>query len=921
VPGTDSSASAPTPTGSCLSEDELLALAAGGLADHPTADAHLASCATCSALLAGAVRSDRGRDWGALVGSTLGPYRIDAQIGAGGMGAVYRGWDPRLGRAIAIKVLHGDAGSGGSSAVSGGGAVSGGMAGGGQADRLAAEARAAAAIDHRAVVAIHDVGIADGVAYVAMELVDGESLRSVLAAGGVGIPRARTLAVELVEGLAAAHARGVVHRDLKPENLILTRGGLRILDFGLARFADGAALDATEPGTVQGTAGYMAPEQARGEPVDARADLFAVGAIVFELVTGRRAFPGATHAERLTATLRDPPPAAELGALAPVIERCLEKEPRDRFQSAADLAWALRATAAPVRPVGVDPAPAAPPRRRISRRALLAGGGALVAAGATGALGYVVGRRAGAGPGLPAMRPLTHRTGRVYTARFTHDGGRVVYGAAWDTDPVAIHVIDLASGETALLDLPSADALAVSARGELAASVGHRFVEHQSARGELVLVSLTGGVPRPLAADVEAADFLPPVDDRSAAPVSSLAVVRPVPAVHGAPRVFRLEVPLGTVIVEAPGWITHPRVSPDGRRVAYLQHPQLNDDGGQLVVVDVATRATRVLSDGWVSIAGVAWDPAGDRIWFTASSDSLTNKLRHVTLDGALTTVPTAASSRVRLHDLAADRRALVTLDAWVLRAMAGERDRSLSNISYVADLSPNGTQLVLGELGHLEAGVGAYLVPYEGGRPLRLGSGYPIAMSPSGRRIVANVSVEDHLVVYSTGSGETPTIPAPGWVTYARWLDEDHLVALFGAKLWRIAVGAAPVAVTATGGRFALDPARARCAYVDKLAPVLRIADVAAGTGWTTRDLPGDFTGFEVCGWLATGEIAVRSMATPIRIEKVDPVTGARTPHRVVQPPLMGLKAVDTFVLHAGGERYAYSYGQELSQLFIASL
>jgi hypothetical protein len=910
VTGTDSSASAPTPTGGCLSEDELLALAAGGLADHPTADAHLAGCATCSALLAGAVRTGRGRDWGALVGSTLGPYRIDAQIGAGGMGAVYRGWDPRLGRAIAIKVLHG-----------GGDGTAGGAAegAGGQADRLAAEARAAAAIDHRAVVAIHDVGIADGVAYVAMELVDGESLRSVLDGGGVGIARARTLAVELVEGLAAAHARGVVHRDLKPENLILTRGGLRILDFGLARFADGAALDATEPGTVQGTAGYMAPEQARGEPVDARADLFAVGAILFELVTGRRAFPGATHAERLTATLRDPPPAAELGALAPVVERCLEKEPRDRFQSAADLAWALRATAAPVR---VDPAPAAEPaRRRISRRALLAGGGALVAAGATGALGYVLGRRGGGTAGLPVMQPLTHRTGRVYTARFTHDGGRVVYGAAWDTDPVAIHLIDLASGETTLLDLPSADALAVSARGELAASVGHRFIEHQSARGQLVLVPLAGGVPRPLAHDVEAADFLPPDDDRSAAPVSSLAVVRPVPAVHGAPRVFRLEVPLGNVIVEAPGWITHPRVSPDGRRVAYLQHPQLNDDGGRLVVVDVATRVTRVLSEGWVSLAGVAWDPAGDRIWFTASRNSLTNKLHRVTLDGALTTVPTATSGRVRLHDLAADRRALVTVDAWVLRAMAGERDRSLSNISYVADLSPDGTQLVLGELGHLEAGVGAYLVPYDGGRPLRLGSGYPIAMSPSGRRIVANVSVEDHLVVYSTGSGETPTIPAPGWVTYARWLDEDHLVALFDDKLWRLAVGAAPVAVTATGGRFALDPARARCAFVDKLAPVLRIADVAAGAGWTTRDVPGGFTGFEVCGWLATGEIAVRSMATPIRIERVDPVTGARTPHRVVQPPLMGLKAVDTFVLHAGGERYAYSYGQELSQLFVASL
>jgi hypothetical protein len=875
----------------CLSEDELLGLATGALADEPAAEAHLAACATCSALLASVVRGAPARAWDSLAGSSLGPYRIDAQIGAGGMGAVYRAWDPRLGRAIAVKVLHG------------GGAT--------RADRLAVEARAAASIDHRAIVGIHDVGVADGIPYVAMELVDGETLRSVLAAGALGVAREQALTFELVDGLAAAHARGVVHRDLKPENLVIARAGLRILDFGLARLADATALDATEPGVVQGTAGYMAPEQARGEAADTRADVFAAGAIGYELATGRRAFPGATHAERLAATLRDTPPLDALGELAPILARCLAKEPRDRFQSAADLAWALRTTPQP-------PPAALVARARLSRRALLAGGAGAVA---VGALGYLLGRWRATGALRAAqgteLRPLTHRTGRVYSARLTHDGTRLVYGAAWDTDPVSVHVLDLGSGETFALDLPSADVLAVSARGELAVTLGHRFVDHQSARGYLAVVPLTGGTPRPLAEDVQDADFVP--DDAVArspvaaaagrAPPGSLAVVR------AGERGFRIELPIGTPFVEDPGWITCPRLSPDGAHLAYLRHPDDDDDGGKLMIADVLTKATRVLTEGWVSLAGLVWDPSGDGLWFTASRDSLSNVLYRVTLDGKLTAVPTRAAGRLRIHDVAPDRRAIVTVDAWRLRAMAGDHDRSLSDVSYVSDLSADGTQVVIGELGDLEAGVGAYLMPYAGGRPLRLGNGFPVAISPSGRLVAANVRVDDHLVVYAIASGETPSIAAPGFVTMARWIDERALVALFDHRLWRLSLGGAPVTLSDTGAPFALDPARQRCAYIDR-AHTLRVLDLATGA---SRALPGELPRAEVCGWLADPDaIMVRSTTTPIALDRIDPSTGARTRHLEVQPPAMGLKAVDSFVLHPDGKRYAYSYGQELSQLFV---
>jgi len=857
------------PANACLTEDEILGLASGALADLPAAEAHLATCATCSALLAAAVREPPVKTWGSLVGQTLGPYVLEEQIGAGGMGAVYRARDPRLGRAVALKVLHEP-----------------------RWEKVFVEARAAAAIDHRAVVGIYDVGTADGVHYVAMELVEGESLRSALAAGP--LPNARAVFESLVDALVAAHARGVVHRDLKPENLVLTSDGLRILDFGLAK-VDGAIRDETEPGTVQGTAGYMAPEQARGEHADARADLFAAGAIAYELFTGRRAFPGATAADRLSATLRDMPDLDPLGPLAPIVGRCLAKEPRARFQSAADLQWALGGG------------------KRVSRRGVLIGAGAAIA---TGVVGFLLGRgRRAPLPELPKLHALTHRNGRVFTARFTHDGTRAIYGAAWETEPVGVFIHDLGSGETHMLDLPhSADVLAVSARGEVAVSFDHRFVDHQSSRGHLAIVPLDGGVPRPLADDIQDADFAP-AGENDANFVAALAVIR------ATPKGFAIELPLGTTIVEVaePGWITHARVSPDGARIAYLQHPQTNDDGGQIMIVERATRVTRVVTDNWASIAGLAWEASGDALWFGGSRIDLVNTLHRVTLAGEVTDIPVPSIGRMRVLDLTADRRALVTSDAWRLRAMAGDHDSSRSDISYVSDISADGNTVVIGEMGDLESGNGAYLVPYTGGRALRLGDGFPVAISPSGTRVAAvpaNATAKDAdgLAVYSTTSAKTLKIPTPGFVTYGRWIDETSLYGLSHDKeIWRIGIDAKPVRVVENGGRFAIDAKHERLAYIDPDGVLKTWANgVETKLGTFGRNI-------EVCGWLASPDaIVIRTTTTPMQLDRIDPTTGARTPHLTIQPPLTGLKAVDTLVLHAGGERYAYSYGQEISQLFL---
>lgn len=303
-------------------------------------------------------------------GTRLGAFEILGPLGAGGMGEVYRGRDTRLDREVAIKVLPerhaGDAR---------------------RHERLLREARAASRINHPNVVTVHEVGEQDGLWYVVSELVEGRTVRDLLADGRLPPVRAAELGLQLAAGLGAAHEQGIVHRDLKPENLIVAADGrLKILDFGIARFLDdereakaGAATETAE-GAVLGTSGYSSPEQARGETVDPRSDLFSLGAILFEMLTGEPAFRGASAIEILSSVLRDDPLEREAArplpeALCRLLGRCLAKSPSERFQSARDLAFAL-ATAA------------AGPGRRPRRRPLLRPTLGLLIAGAAVAAGY-----------------------------------------------------------------------------------------------------------------------------------------------------------------------------------------------------------------------------------------------------------------------------------------------------------------------------------------------------------------------------------------------------------------------------------------------------------------------------------------------------------------------------------------------------
>src|SRR6185437_4646772 len=347
-------------------------------------------------------------------GTQLGPYTIQSPLGAGGMGEVYRARDTRLGRDVALKILPESFDRDPN-----------------RLRRFEQETQAVAALNHPNILAIYDVGQHNSAPFLVSELLEGESLRAVLNRGPLPQRKVVEYAVQVANGLAAAHDKGIVHRDLKPENLFVCRDGrVKILDFGLAKLAanapvepDGATIisSQTAAGVVMGTASYMAPEQVRGEPVDPRTDMFAFGAVLFEMLSGKRAFQRDTAAETMTAILRDDLPEITSDrppippALDRIVRRCLEKNPEQRFQSAKDLAFGLEALSQISSSTNLIAQAALQNSRSGARLKWAFAAGALIAALAILGIGWWIGR-AGAAATPPEYRQITFRTGRVGNA-------------------------------------------------------------------------------------------------------------------------------------------------------------------------------------------------------------------------------------------------------------------------------------------------------------------------------------------------------------------------------------------------------------------------------------------------------------------------------------------------------------------------
>src|SRR3954453_5457946 len=400
-------------------------------------------------------------------GTKLGPYEILSALGAGGMGEVYRARDPRLGREVAIKVLP-----------------SGSAPDSERLRRFEQEARATAALNHPSILAVFDIGSHDNSPYIVSELLEGETLRSRLISGPLPVRKAVDYALQIVRGLAAAHDQGIFHRDLKPENIFITRDGhVKILDFGLAKLttpepaAPGVSAQATLDsvtgrGVLLGTLGYMSPEQCRGATIDARSDIFSFGAVLYEMISGKRAFRGDTTADAISSILKEEP--SDLSAtgrdVPPLLERivhhCLEKDPAARFQSASDIAFALEAlssissAATGVTAAMSTSAVATPTSRKWLALALLGVIAVLVVA-------LLVVRVTTRRPELPSYRQLTFGREFISSARFAPDQRTVVYSSAHIGMQTELFSLAPDSHASVSLGLKDADVESISPTGEM----------------------------------------------------------------------------------------------------------------------------------------------------------------------------------------------------------------------------------------------------------------------------------------------------------------------------------------------------------------------------------------------------------------------------------------------------------------------
>jgi Tol biopolymer transport system component len=675
-------------------------------------------------------------------GTRVGPYEVLAPLGAGGMGEVYRALDPRLGREVALKVLP--------SAVAQ------------DVDRLRrfeVESRAAGALNHPALLAVFDVGEDAGVRYVVSELLDGETLRSRLGAGGFPPRKAIEYAIQVAHGLAEAHEKGIVHRDLKPENLFVTRDGrAKILDFGLAKLVEPAAAgpdeatqarDATAAGMVLGTAGYMSPEQVRGLPADDRSDIFAFGSVLYEMLGRRRAFAGDTAAEAMTAVLREDPPSLDtIDATLPVavdrvVKRCLEKRPEERFQSARDVAFALEA-------LSTTWPRTAPPRIPRPRRSVLVALALAGAIAAVAALGFAYGRDRWAAD-MPDYTQLTFRRGTIWSARFAPDGQTIVYGAAWEGKPPELFSTRPDGRESRPLGITNATVLSISA-SEMAIGVEPQFQSFFPVGGSLARVALGGGAPRVVLDDVSGADWSPDGTE--------LAVVRQV---EGR---WRVEFPIGTVLYETDAFLAYPAVSPAGDEVAFLEFSARDPGVSTIALVDRSGRK-RLLSGESMVMPRPFWRRESGDLWFRTMGEALGNHggstcVFKTTLDGRKRVV-TRLPGDIHIEDIATDGRMLlhrsISVGSMFARTNpdAPEVDLSWLDASTLADVSPDGKLLVFTEtMAGGRPNYGVYMRRTDGSPAVRLGDGRAYALSPDGKWVLATVTRDGELriVLLPTGAG-----------------------------------------------------------------------------------------------------------------------------------------------------------------------
>ena len=851
-------------------------------------------------------------------GTKLGPYEILAPIGAGGMGEVYRARDPRLGREVAIKVLPATFSQ--------------------DTDRLKRfeqEARAAGVLNHPGITAVYDFGSHGSEPYIVTELLEGETLRSRLGSGAVSPRKAIDYAIQIARGLAAAHEKGIVHRDLKPENVFLTKDGrVKILDFGLAKLKldghEGSQTDigtvsgGTQPGVVLGTMGYMSPEQVRGKAADRRSDLFSFGTILYEMLAGQRAFRGDTAADTITAILtKEPPDLSQTSkdihpGLDRIVRHCLEKNPEERFESARDVAFdleALSGVSASSTTTGIKALPALTRRRFLPIGAAALGGLALGAAG-----GLYAGRKLFE-RGNPTFRQLTFRNGLMQAARFGPDGQSIFYAAAWEGQTLEIYQTRLDSPDSRLFGLPAASLMSISSAGEMAVGLNSRSSGGFLRSGTLARIGITGGgAPRGLASDVQFADWSP--DGQT------LALTRD----RGGKT--ELEFPVGKAIYSVAGWLSHPRVAPDGKSIAVMHHPTRGDDGGFVELVDLAGKP-KVLTKHYASIGGLAWRPDGQEIWFAGARVGFNRYLNAVSTSGRMRSLAEATGG-LTVEDISREGRTLVVQDK-ARQGMLGlppdatkEIEMSWLDWSLPADISHDGRLLLFDESGEGGGpGYSVYVRKLDGSPAVRLGEGSAQFLSPDASQAGAVIQRDGRGVIriYPTGIGEPTTLEIPELsIDQFQWTDDGKALVISGAEVGR--GSRLYVRDFASGKLRALSPEGYRISGSQTYPGRAVLATgpdrkryLYSLDGGEPTVLPWYESTERAAGWSVDGKSAyMQPVSTlPATMTIVDIASGNRQPWKSLMPSdASGVTTIGGVRVARGGISYVYSFVRNLADLYV---
>ena len=856
-------------------------------------------------------------------GSLLGPYEVLSPLGAGGMGEVWKARDTRLGREVAIKVLPAEVAADPS-----------------RLKRFEKEARSASALNHPNIVTIYDIGSTDSVSWIAMERVEGKTLRELLFAGPIPTRRLLSIAAQIADGLATAHQAGIVHRDLKPENVMVTKEGrVKILDFGLAKLtrreAEGEPSSrlptetGTSSGVVLGTVGYMSPEQAAGQAVDFRSDQFSFGSILYEMATGKRAFQKGTAVDTLSAILHeDPKPLGEISPEAPaplrwIVERCLAKDAEDRYAATRDLARDLAGVRDRVSEVsgGAQAREAGRSRAKLPRaaRTMIAAAALLAAAAA----GFLAAANRKPRPSAPSFHRLDFQPGEMGYARLTPDGQSAIYGVRGREGGrlETLYQARLDSPEIRRLDLPPADILSISSAGEMAIRLMGPPGPDMLAR-----VPLAGGVPRHVVEGVPyaSADWGP--DGKS------LAIIREVEGRS------RLEYPIGKVLTESGTPMCCLRLSRDGREIAFWQDLGL---GASLAIIAASGGERRVLTTGWLgSLAAPVWAPDGREVWFSAKQPG--EHLALYAVDRArrprlVARVP----GHLELYDVTRDGSVLAGNHTFLISMMgtapgeSKERDLSCLDNSGPVDISSDGKNLLVRELGEGGGPTGAaYLRPTDGSLPVKLGDGLAHALSRDGAWVAVQADWgqpprKPHFVILPTGAGESRSIANDTLekIQWANWMPDGKRLVVEGnepdrrSRLWMQDVtGGKPSPITAEG--FSM-PQPGNVVSPDG-SLVVSASDkgsvLCPTAGGDPKPIPGWKGGDTVAQWSADGKalFVYRADESPPKVFLLDLATGQRRLWKEIRPADPRVGEISMVVITPDGSAYAYRNAQMTSHLYV---